>query len=125
MVATKNNIGVLVINYHGVVTEIREKELSLDNDKKTKYRLGTTKITYPDGGSDDVLTRFYVKSIEAHSDVFKVGEKIGLEIQAEGEYAGRAVAKLGGNTVDVSRLLGKTAVPKTVVKTEEELGVDA
>ena len=124
MVKSKNNIGVAVVNYHGMVASIEEKVMTLNNDKKTPYRLGTTTMKYPDGGTEEVLTRFYVKSIEAHPDTFKVGVKIGLEIQAEGNFAGRAIAKLGGNNVNMDRLLGKTAIPKVETKADE-VEVDA
>ena len=118
MVVKENEIGVKVINVAGVVETIRENVIELKNDKKTKYRLGTVGIKYPDGETDSVDARFYVKSIEAHKDVFKDGGKIMLEIQAEGQYAGRAVAKLGGNIANVDRLLGKVTVAKATVNAE-------
>lgn len=117
MVVTTNNVGVKVVNFHGVVTSIQEKVNNLNNNKKTPYRIGATKIDYPDGSSTEIATRFYTKSIEAHPDVFKVGSKIGLEIQAEGEYKGRAVAKLHGEVVDVDKLLGLNAASTTPAAT--------
>lgn len=124
MVATKNNVGVLVVNYRGKVISINEKINNLKNDKKTPFRMGVVGIKYPDGGEAEVDVRFYTKSIEAHPDVFKVGEKVGLEIQAEGEYVGRAVAKLHGETVDVSKLLGGITVKTAVPSTGEEAGIE-
>lgn len=110
MVPQMNNIGIMVVNHHGVVTSIAEKVIKLKNQKETPYQLGTTEIQYPDGAKEEVLTRFYVASMKVHPEVFKTGEKIGLEIQAEGDFAGRAVAKLAGNNVDIVRLLGKKVV---------------
>lgn len=125
MVATKNNVGVMVVNYHGKVISLSEKVNNLKNDKKTPFRIGVVGIKYPDGGEAEIPTRFYTKSIEAHPDVFKVGEKIGLEIQAEGEYAGRAVAKLHGEIVDINRILGKVSVSKAVPSTGDAVEVEA
>ena len=120
MLKVKNNVGIMVVNYHGKLVSLDEKVLTLDNDKKTPYRLGRTEMTYPDGGKEEILTRVYAKSIEAHPDTFKVGQKIGLEIQAEGEYLGRAVAKLAGNNVNMARLLGEVSVPKVEIKANTE-----
>jgi hypothetical protein len=122
MVARKNNIGTLVVMVPAVVKEIKPKVHSLTNKdgEKTEYQLGLAEITYPDGGKEDVLTRFYAKSIAKHSNVFTKDGKISLEIQAEGEYAGRAVAKLPGNTADVSRLLGNATVKVAEPTVEEE-----
>lgn len=97
--------GILEIQVPALITEIRQEVLTLKNHKETPYRLGTTKIHYPDGGEGEVLTRFYSRSIEAHPGIFKAGERISIIIQAEGEYAGRAVASLPSGSVDVSRLL--------------------
>lgn len=107
MVPRKNNIGILVLNVPATVLEIRDEVLSLNNEKETEYCLGQSEIVYPDGGKESILTRFYKRSLDAHPDTFKVGGKIELEIQVEGEYAGRAVAKLGGSFADIERLLGK------------------
>lgn len=102
--------GLMEVHMPALITEIREEVLTLNNQKETQYRLGTAKIKYPDGGEEDVLTRFYCKSITAHPAVFKAGERINLAIQAEGDYAGRAVAQLPGSSVDISRLLGKVVI---------------
>ena len=111
MVERQNkNTGLMEVHVPGLVTEIREKVLNLNNEKLTAYRLGNCQINYPDGGKGDVLTRFYSKSIKAHPDVFKVGGQISLSISTEGEFAGRAVAHLPGATVDIARLLGIKAV---------------
>lgn len=111
MVERQNKItGLLEVHIPAIVTEIREKVLNLNNEKMTAYRLGNCKIKYPDGGKEDVLTRFYTKSIAAHPEIFKVGGRISIAIQTQGEYAGRAVAQLSGTTVDVARLLGKKVV---------------
>lgn len=89
------------------ITEIRSEILHLNNEKRTPYKLGNCSINYPDGGSENVLTRFYKKSLEAHPNTFKVGMGISLRIQAEGTYLGRAIASLPSATVDIARLLSK------------------
>ena len=121
MVERKNKeTGMLEIHIPAQITEIRNEVLTLNNHKETPYRLGTSQIVYPDGGIGDVLTRFYNKSIMAHPDVFKAGERISLAIQAEGDYAGRAVAQLPGSTVDIARLLGKSVVEMPLTATSQE-----
>jgi hypothetical protein len=108
MVEKRNKeTGLLEVHVPAVVKEIKDEVYNLNNEKLTPYKLGTSQIKYPDGGTEDVLTRFYTKSIAAHPDTFKAGSSINLVIQTEGDYAGRAVAQLPGTTVDISRLLGR------------------
>ncbi|WP_242203239.1 hypothetical protein [Aestuariivivens insulae] len=117
--------GLFEIHIPASITEIREEVLTLNNHKETPYHLGTAKIKYPDGGEEDILTRFYSRSIMAHPDIFKVGKRISLAIQAEGDYAGRAVAQLPGASVDIERLLGKKpteAIPLTPLAEESIVG---
>ena len=116
MVERQNKItGLLEVHIPAIVTEIREKTLNLNNERQTAYKLGNCQIRYPDGGKEDVLTRFYSKSIAKHPEIFKVGERISLAIRTEGEYAGRAVAHLPGTTVDIARLLGKKVVEDVAI----------
>ncbi|WP_248724515.1 hypothetical protein [Seonamhaeicola sp. ML3] len=121
MVERRNlETGLLEIQIPAVVAEIRQEVLKLKNHKETPYRLGTTKIRYPDGGEGEVLTRFYSKSIEAHPDVFRAGERISIIIQAEGDYAGRAVASLPGSSVDLARLIGKNLEKPSILEPSSE-----
>lgn len=114
MVERRNKeTGLLEVHVPAVVMEIREETYNLNNEKLTPYKLGTSQIKYPDGGTEDILTRFYNKSIEAHPSTFKEGGMINLAIQTEGEYAGRAVAQLPGTTVDLERLLGRKPIEES------------
>ncbi len=125
MVAKPNNIGVMVINIPATVVSINEKVLELTNAKgeQTQYHIGQSLVKYPDGTSEEVATRFYAKSIQAHKEVFKPEGKIMLEVQVEGDYAGRAVAKLPSNTVDVSKFLGGASVGRsTTTETDNAEG---
>jgi hypothetical protein len=125
MIPRQNEItGMMEVHIPAKITEIRNQVLKLNNEKKTPYKLGNCDISYPDGGVESVLTRFYMKTLEKHPESFKVGNRISLAIQTEGIYAGRAVAHLSSTTVDVARLLGKatTTIPSTeAVNTQKEV----
>ena len=109
--------GLLEVHVPALVKQIKDEVYNLNNEKMTPYKLGISQIKYPDGGTEDVLTRFYTNSIDAHPDTFKAGSSINLVIQTEGEYAGRAVAELPGTTVDLERLLGKRRLESISLET--------
>jgi len=111
---------VNVLNVAGVLTVVREAIHKLNNDKKTPYQLGVAEFKYPDNGEvgrTDI--RIYTNSIEAHKDVFKEGGKITIEFQTDGPYKGRAIAKLGGETANMARLLGEVKASTVEAKAGE------
>lgn len=53
----------------------------------TPYQIATVAITYPDESVDEVQASIWSNSLTMHSDMFKVGSKVGYVVNiGEGQY---------------------------------------
>ncbi|GAA4803381.1 hypothetical protein [Litoribaculum gwangyangense] len=117
MVPYRNKAGIMVVDYHGKIVSLNDEIYYLNNEKNTPYQLGDVEMVYPNGQKIITPVRFYSNSISKHEERYAVGQEIGLEIQIEGEYAGRAVAKLGAGTpIDLALLLGENSLNSSHTK---------
>lgn len=95
-------INELIIS--AVIKSISENVRNTNNEKATPYRLGTAEVEYPDETTGIVGALLWDASLEANPDSFKVGQRIDLRVQLEGDYAGNAVMSLPGmEKVDVTK----------------------
>lgn len=95
-------INELIIS--AVINSISETTKNTKNEKATPYRLGTATVTYPDESEGIVGALLWEGSLDANPDSFKVGQRIDLRVQLEGEYAGNAVMSLPGmERVDITK----------------------
>jgi|GEM_PF-5653920 len=104
----RNLVGdAIITGVPAIVTSLNQEVLNLNNEKLTEYQMGSVTIIYPDGTEQpNVATRFYKKVVDLYPETYRKGEKITISMQVEGEYKGRCVAEIVGNSIaDVDKLV--------------------
>lgn len=92
MKQVKNEVTGILEGFIPAIMELLPTEFNQENSKGTKYAVVTTRVTYPDGTSDNASAIMYEKS--AKTGLFTSGGMVELRVQLEGEYAGNAVIQL-------------------------------
>ncbi|MDD7913192.1 hypothetical protein [Polaribacter ponticola] len=85
-------------------------EIDKVNDKGDLWRSTTVKIKYPNGHSEVIGASLQKILLDLYPNVFKVGERVEVAIQLDGEYAGNAKLQLETLAkADVSMLVASDA----------------
>jgi|JFJP01.1.fsa_nt_gi hypothetical protein len=110
--AVNEATGVLEAFLPGTILSINDSDVK-SNEKGTQYKKCMVSMEYPDGTTEETQSIFYVNAQAKLPEVYKVGAKVELAIQIEGNYAGNSVVQAPAiKRIDVAKLtsfLGKVA----------------